>query len=217
MAACSSPAARSSRAPRRPPTPCARRVRLGRAALAGQLGRDGVQETLVLVTLLGIYPVTVQGSASYVQDEALSSVHSDRGYSPRTCGPRLLQPRPFLTHLDGLEAGKFSCGWDAFGHSKSQRLELIVVWFRAGRYGGARWTCRTHRLAYNRAVLFVERSQLDLLSLAFAILYPLPEWNGEVLLLVYLGARLDLVLSTTFTLYLQNGIYMKWSREDSNP
>ncbi len=104
-----------------------------------------------------------------------SSVHSDRGYSPRTCGPRLLRPRPFLTRLDGLEAEKFSRGWDTFDHSKSQRLELIVVWFRAGRYGGARWTCRTHRLACNRAVLFVEHSQLHLLSLAFTILYPCPD------------------------------------------
>ena len=107
--------------------------------------------------------------------------------------------------------------WDAFDRSEPQRLELVVVWFRTRRYGRARWTCRTHRLACNRAVLFVESSQLDLLSLTFAILYPLPEWNGEVLLLVYLGARLDLVLSTTFTLYLQNGIFMKWSRGDSNP
>ena len=139
----------------------------------------------------------------------LSSVHSDRDDSPRTCGPRLLRPRPFLTRLDGLEAEKFSCGWDAFGHSKSQRLESIVVWFRAGRYGGARWTCRTHRLACNRAVLFVERSQLDLLSLASAILYPLLGRNGEFLLLVYLGARLSLVLSTTFTFCLQNSIFLE--------
>lgn len=105
----------------------------------------------------------------------------DRGYPPRTCGPRLLRPRPCLARLDGLEAEKFSRGWDAFGRSKSQRLGSIAVWFRTRRYGGARWTCRTHRPAYNRAVLFAECSQLDLLSLAFAILYPLPGRSGKLL------------------------------------
>lgn len=103
----------------------------------------------------------------------------DRGHPPRTYGPRLFRPRPCLAHLDGLEAEKFSRGWDAFGRSKSQRLGSIVVWFRARRYGGARWTCRTHRPARNRAVLFAECSQLDLLSLTFAILYPLSGRSGN--------------------------------------
>jgi hypothetical protein len=55
---------------------------------------------------------------------------------------------------------------------QDEQLELIVVWAWARRYRGARWTCRTDRLACNRSVLFMECSQLDLLSLAFAILYP---------------------------------------------
>ena len=53
---------------------------------------------------------------------------------------------------------------------QNEQLELFVVWAR--RYRGARWTCRTDRLACNRSVLFMGCSQLDLLSLAFAILYP---------------------------------------------
>ena len=65
---------------------------------------------------------------------------------------------------------KFSRSWDASDRSKSQWLELILVWFRARRYGGARWTRRTHRPAYNLATLFVQCSQLDLLSLTLAIL-----------------------------------------------
>jgi hypothetical protein len=55
---------------------------------------------------------------------------------------------------------------------QDEQLELIVVWAWARRYRGARWTCRTDRLACNRSVLFMECSQLDLLTLAFAILYP---------------------------------------------
>jgi hypothetical protein len=54
---------------------------------------------------------------------------------------------------------------------QDEQLELNVVWAWARRYRGARWTCRTDRLACNRSVLFMECSQLDLLSLAFAILY----------------------------------------------
>ena len=54
---------------------------------------------------------------------------------------------------------------------QNEQLELIV-WAWARRYRGARWTCRTDRLACNRSVLFMECSQLDLLSLVFAILYP---------------------------------------------
>ena len=55
---------------------------------------------------------------------------------------------------------------------QDEQLELIVVWAWARRYREARWTCRTDRLACNRSVLFMGCSQLDLLSLAFAILYP---------------------------------------------
>ena len=86
---------------------------------------------------------------------------------------------PGSTRLDGLEAERFSrVILNASDRSEPQRLELIVVWFRTRRYGRARWTCRTHRLACNRAVLFVESSQLDLLSLTFAILYSLSRRSG---------------------------------------
>lgn len=83
----------------------------------------------------------------------------------------LAPARPDLAHLNGLEAETFARNWDASGQSESQRPELILVWFRARRYGGTRWTCRTYRPACNRAALFVKCSQLDLLSLTFAILY----------------------------------------------
>jgi hypothetical protein len=88
---------------------------------------------------------------------------------------------PNLAHLNGLEAEQFSRSWDSSGRSESHRLELILVWFRARRYGGARWTCRTYRPACNRAALFVKCSQLDLLSLTFAILYLLSGQVGECL------------------------------------
>ena len=93
----------------------------------------------------------------------------------------VVRARSDLAHLYGLEAGQFSRGWDASGRSEPRRLELILVRFRARRYGGARWTCRTYRPACNRAALFVKRSQLDLLSLTFAILYLLSGQIGEFL------------------------------------
>ena len=55
---------------------------------------------------------------------------------------------------------------------QDEQLELIVVVWGAWRCGGRLRTCRPDRLACNRSVLFVECSQLGLLSLAFAILYP---------------------------------------------
>ena len=103
-----------------------------------------------------------------------------QGYPTCTCGPRLLRPLLLLAHLNALEAVIFARSSDAFIHSLSRRLELIAVWFRARRYGGARWTCRTHGPACNRAVLFVECSQPHLLSLTFVILYSLPRRSGEV-------------------------------------
>ena len=48
---------------------------LGRAALAGWLGRDGVPQTVVPVMLSDKHPNTEQGSASCVQDKKLYSLY----------------------------------------------------------------------------------------------------------------------------------------------
>ena len=118
-----------------------------------------------------VLPVSLPGLPSRESSFFTASLESRLSVLPSSYMWSAPAPAPAgLTRLDRLKAEKFSRSWDAFGRSKSHRLGLIVV--RARRYGGRRWTRRTDRLARNRSVLFVGCSQLDLLSLAFAILHP---------------------------------------------
>ena len=148
------------------------RLHLRKAAPTRQLGWDGIQKTIVLVILLanppvGYYWLLMYGTKRYSHQY----IRNSPGRGLGLCQLRRIRLRRSSRsrHRAGarLHYSTLYCALEP----QDEELELIVVW-GARRCRRRLRTCRPDGLACNRSVLFVECSQLGLLSLAFAILYP---------------------------------------------